>query len=450
MPYPYKKTMAELKRIGEYEVGKLLGSGADAEVYLVRHHHDRGLVYAAKIAQLEPTGSTLDRANERLVKEMELQHDLFMDRPEYLHVVQHRGCGMQDGRFYILMEFFSQSLHDVLVDRLNQPSYTRHEIGDFVEKWLGTYGPLGEIRDLCLSDRDQARIDDVTRGLRIFNGVASALRVLHEDDIVHRDVKPDNILVTAQGEAKLCDYGVASEGSLEGAVRGTPLYFAPEHYKKVGVKSLGNLVLPMEEPGLIDKSQDIFALGVTMWEYFMHEHPFVPREEFEKKVQYLKPEGQLALVARRVKDVSWYKDLEERLKSGIPYAPSRLRKAILGSLQFKFTERYNISVVQGLINLALIHASGDNHSRTEEEVAADNVKANEPTLPMRASTLLEAARSQSREAALKYTKPPKPPEGHAENKPAATSMPEGPNETVNEWDEIALKPPSDPGVMDPQ
>ncbi len=106
---------------------------------------------------------------------------------------------------------------------------------------------------------------DVGETVRIGCQVASALAHLHERGIVHRDVKPGNILLTANGNAKLCDMGLAR--SLEpgltvtetAMVVGTPAYMAPE-------QATGEELTP---------AADIYALGVTLYQSLTNEVPLV-------------------------------------------------------------------------------------------------------------------------------------------------------------------------------
>ena len=91
----------------------------------------------------------------------------------------------------------------------------------------------------------------------VFYHVARALHAAHDEGIIHRDVKPANILITADGELKLADFGVAltadeaREGDKQrGTFTGTPHYSAPEH------------VLGRE----MDGRTDLFMLGVTAFE----------------------------------------------------------------------------------------------------------------------------------------------------------------------------------------
>lgn len=95
----------------------------------------------------------------------------------------------------------------------------------------------------------------------VVRAVGSALHEAHERGVVHRDVKPSNVLATSDGQVKLADFGVAlTEGSgiVDSTFTGTPQYAAPEH------------VLNRR----MDGRTDVYMLGVTAWELLTGKTPF--------------------------------------------------------------------------------------------------------------------------------------------------------------------------------
>ncbi|MGD0092899.1 MAG: protein kinase, partial [Planctomycetota bacterium] len=104
------------------------------------------------------------------------------------------------------------------------------------------------------------------RALEIARQMARALECAHTNGFVHRDVKPDNILLTSRGDAKLADLGLAkhssdvSSGAQAGQAIGTPYYMAPEQARGA-----------MNE---IDIRTDIYALGATLFHLVTGQPPF--------------------------------------------------------------------------------------------------------------------------------------------------------------------------------
>lgn len=109
--------------------------------------------------------------------------------------------------------------------------------------------------------------DDVRRVVEIVERVARALDVAHEAGLVHRDVKPANIMVTEHDEPVVLDFGLAQFESPDGAtltrrgeVLGTPVYMSPEQIEP--------------KRGRVDRRADVYALGVTLFEALTLERPF--------------------------------------------------------------------------------------------------------------------------------------------------------------------------------
>ena len=106
--------------------------------------------------------------------------------------------------------------------------------------------------------------------VRVALQVARGLARAHQAGIVHRDVKPGNIMVTTEGEAKLLDFGIAtitSVGDLTrtGTTLGTLAYMAPEHIRG----------------GAADERSDVWALGVVLHEMLAGRRPFSGADDYE-------------------------------------------------------------------------------------------------------------------------------------------------------------------------
>ncbi|RMF04476.1 MAG: serine/threonine protein kinase, partial [Chloroflexi bacterium] len=103
-----------------------------------------------------------------------------------------------------------------------------------------------------------------TEAIRLLLPVCHALGYAHSRGVIHRDVKPANILISQNGQVKLTDFGLARlESTLQritesGSTIGTPLYTAPEQIRNEAV----------------DGRADLFSLGIVLYELITGAHPF--------------------------------------------------------------------------------------------------------------------------------------------------------------------------------
>src|ERR1039458_9163035 len=202
-----------------YELNHLIARGGMAEVYRA---HDRLLDRPVALKVLFPELSVDRSFVERFRREAQAAANL-----SHPNIVPVFDWGEDAGAYFIVMEFID---------------------GRPLSSILKTAGPLS-------ADRAAA----------VGGHVAAALGYAHKHGVIHRDVKPGNVLITDDGQVKVTDFGIArainTEESLTqtGAVMGTATYFSPEQAEGIGV----------------DARTDIYSLGVVLFEMVTGRPPFL-------------------------------------------------------------------------------------------------------------------------------------------------------------------------------
>jgi serine/threonine protein kinase len=193
---------------------------------------------------------------------------------------------------------------------------------------LYTVMPLyqGELLETRLTRRPALGLEE---GRHIAIGLARGVAALHRAGIIHRDIKPDNVILEGGGSLKLLDLGVVRVPGLEDApptdIPGTPAYMAPEMFDG--------------EPG--NEATDIYALGVTTFRAFTGEFPYgnldatgPVRRDRPKDITALRPDLPAwlqAVLGRAIArdPAERYRDVMEfalELEAGPPRAPAAVRR----------------------------------------------------------------------------------------------------------------------------
>ena len=218
---------------------------------------------------------------------------------------------------------------------------------------LYTVMPLyqGELLETRLMRRPSVGLEE---GRNIAIKLARAVSALHRADIIHRDIKPDNVILEREGSLKLIDLGVVRVPGLEDAppenIPGTPAYMAPEMFAG--------------EPG--NEATDLYALGVTMFRAFTGEFPYgnadatgPPRRERPKALSALRPDlpAWLQAVLGRaiaIDPAERYRDVTE---FAVEMEAGPARSAVVVRRPLTFYERAPVRFWQGvaaLLALALL------------------------------------------------------------------------------------------------
>jgi CheY-like chemotaxis protein/tRNA A-37 threonylcarbamoyl transferase component Bud32 len=203
-------------RIPGIKVLRLIGEGGTARVYLAsREADDEPLV--VKILRPEITSDR--RALARFMEEYSL-----VERVQSMHVARIYDHGNSEGHAYLVMEFF--------------------EGGDLSKRLAGK--PMAP-----------------QEALRLFRELMFALGDIHEKGVLHRDLKPQNMMFRADGSLAVVDFGIAKhidaiDRTGQGEILGTPRYMSPEQVQS----------------RVLDLRTDIYSAGVLLYQMLTGQHLF--------------------------------------------------------------------------------------------------------------------------------------------------------------------------------
>lgn len=267
------------KQIGAYRIEREIGRGGMGSVFLARRADEE--FYQVVAIKLIKRGFDTDEIISRFKHERRILAAL--DHPYITRLFD--GGTTEDGRPYLVMEY---------VEGLPLTKYCD-------EKRLG-----------------------IEERLKLFLKVCSALLYAHSSLVIHRDLKPSNILVTADGNPKLLDFGVAklltperfdTVGTVHGSRAMTPCYASPEQIdnKKITVTS------------------DVYSLGVVLYELLSGRLPFkfqsMRVDEISKTLAEIPPTWPSAAVVRSGELVS-----PEAVAAARGISIERLRRKLFGDL----------------------------------------------------------------------------------------------------------------------
>jgi eukaryotic-like serine/threonine-protein kinase len=214
---------------GRYKISRKLGAGGMANVYLAE---DQELGRRVAIKMLDDRHSSDAQFVERFRREA--QNAAGLSHPNIVSIYDR---GEAEGSYYIAMEYVEgRTLKELLVARGPSP------IGIAI---------------------------DYTRQ------ILSALRFAHRNGIVHRDIKPHNVIVDGEGRVKVMDFGIARAGTSQmteaGSIIGTAHYLSPEQARGAPV----------------DQTSDLYSTGIVLYELLTGSVPFTGETPVEIAMKHL-------------------------------------------------------------------------------------------------------------------------------------------------------------------
>jgi len=219
------------RRIGRYELKHVIGHGGGSTVYLAE---DEATHQQVAVKLLPVVAALNAEYTRRFLTEARLATQI--DHPNMVHVYDY---GRDNGHFYLVMEY------------IDGPSAKARIIRDGRLPW--------------------------PEAVRLAIQVAEGLAAGAKEGIIHRDVKPENILIDSNGMAHIADLGLAKEEGVNEPLPsdtslGTPDYMSPEQ------------VSNSEE---VDFRTDIYALGATLFHMICGKAPFTGRSAYEVMVKHV-------------------------------------------------------------------------------------------------------------------------------------------------------------------
>jgi predicted Ser/Thr protein kinase len=220
------KKSKKVSQVGDFKIEKKLGQGGMGTVFLATQV---SLERKVALKTLSPEFAKKPDFVKRFIREARS-----MARLQHPNVVQVYAADSASGVNYAAIEYID---------------------GRSMQGWMN------ELKQLNVGD-----------ALHVTLVCADALKHAHDQNMIHRDIKPDNILVTAKGVVKVADFGLAKavdddvSMTQSGTGLGTPLYMAPEQARNAKH---------------VDKRTDIYALGSTLYYFLTGKLPFTGENTLE-------------------------------------------------------------------------------------------------------------------------------------------------------------------------
>lgn len=290
-----------------YEVVGKIGAGGMSDVYKAKDH-TLGRFVAIKVLKQEFS----DDVNFVTKFRTEAQSAAGLEHPNIVNIYD---VGSQDGMYYIVMEYVEGITLKTYIEKKGQLSFK----------------------------------EAISIAIQVGRGIEAA----HNKNIIHRDIKPQNIIISTEGKVKVTDFGIAraaSANTINSDVMGSVHYSSPEQARN----------------GFVDGKSDIYSLGIVMYEMVTGRVPFDGDTTVAVAIQHL----------------------QEEMVSPSAYAPDlpiSLEKIILKCTQKNADRRYEnmgdllVDLKKSLINpdedfVTIINPDTDGKTRKFEEEDIERIK----------------------------------------------------------------------------
>ena len=195
---------------------------------------------------------------------------------------------------------------------------------------------------------------DYKRVVELTRQIALGLSVAHKHNIIHRDVKPHNILVTEEGVAKITDFGIAKAvktttivNQTAEAIMGSVHYFSPEQARG----------------GYVDEKSDIYSLGIVMYEMLTGKVPFDGDNPVSVALKHINEEI--------VPPSALVKGIPPRIEQIVMKATSKIQSARYASADEMIKELENIEFVSRIVGNSSLNGWEAHSNNNEDESASD-------------------------------------------------------------------------------